>query len=156
MIGLEKKYYFHLIACFLVTLIFTVCYVTLIQNYAFSQAEEYVGVEKCKACHPKQYHDFSQRHFEKAWRVLKMRNEDKNPECLKCHTTGYDKPGGFSSEEETPYLTSKQCESCHGPGSRHMNNPADPEVKQGLKVANKKNVCIECHLCMKTHHKLQF
>jgi hypothetical protein len=116
----------------------------------------YVGVEKCKSCHPQEYEDFSQRRFNKAWKILKMREEEKNPECLRCHVTGYGKKGGFVNEEKTPHLTSKQCEACHGPGSEHVNNPADSQIRRNLKVVHKKNVCIQCHLCMKTHRTIEF
>ncbi|MBU0634540.1 MAG: cytochrome c family protein [Candidatus Omnitrophica bacterium] len=115
----------------------------------------YAGADKCKVCHPQQYEDYSDRQFNKAWKVLKMRSEDKNPQCLKCHTTGYGK-GGFVSEAETPHLASKQCEACHGPGAKHMGNPASVEQKQRLQSSVKQNVCIECHICMKTHRQIKF
>ncbi len=93
---------------------------------------KYVSFKKCKACHIKQY---------KSWKKTKMANSFENlkpgvkadlkkkvnldPEkdyttdakCLKCHTTGYGKPGGFVSVEKTPKLINVQCEACHGPGS---------------------------------------
>lgn len=93
---------------------------------------QYIGAKKCKTCHMKQY---------KAWKKTKMATSFENlkpgvkaeakklvdldpdkdyttdPECLKCHTTGYGKPSGFVSLEETPDLINVQCEACHGPGS---------------------------------------
>ncbi len=94
----------------------------------------YVGAKKCKACHMKQY---------KAWKKTKMSTSFENlkpgvkadekkkagldpdkdyttdADCLKCHTTGYGKPGGFKSVAETPKLANVQCEACHGPGSKY-------------------------------------
>ena len=125
-------------------------------NNSSASNATYASYEKCKTCHPKEYNDFSQRKFDKSWKILKMRGEDKNAKCLGCHTTGYGKPGGFVSEEKTPALSSKQCESCHGAGSLHVANPGDAAVREQLKVANKKNVCIECHLCMTTHRSVEF
>ncbi len=74
-------------------------------------------------------------------------------DCLKCHTTGYGKPGGFKSLAETPELVDVQCEACHGPGadfSQIMKKDkqfklADVKAK-GLTVPNEKdNNCMECH-----------
>ncbi|HQH73102.1 MAG TPA: multiheme c-type cytochrome, partial [bacterium] len=59
----------------------------------------FVGASKCKMCHNLKkfgmfYDDWMQEKHAKAMDVLKD-EEKKNPECLKCHTTGYGKPGGF-------------------------------------------------------------
>lgn len=117
----------------------------------------FVGVDKCKTCHPSEYKDFSGRKFEKSWKVLKMRAKDKDPECLKCHVTGYGQPGGFVSEQATPHLLYKQCESCHGPGSMHATNPGDVTVREGMSsYVRDKDVCIQCHVCMKAHKELAF
>ncbi|MFA5100561.1 MAG: cytochrome c family protein [Candidatus Omnitrophota bacterium] len=124
---------------------------------AFAQENKFVGAEKCKGCHPQQYKDFESRKFTKAWAVLQMRGKTKDPECLKCHVTGYGQPGGFISEEETPYLRYKQCEACHGAGGKHAANAGDTEAKTAMKnYVKDKDACIQCHLCMKTHRSADF
>jgi len=123
----------------------------------FAEDNKYVGAEKCKSCHPKQFADFESRKFTKAWAVLQMRGKTKDPECLKCHVTGFGKPGGFVSEETTPFLRYKQCEACHGAGQAHVNNPGDATARAAMiGYVKDKNVCIECHLCMKTHKQADF
>jgi nitrate/TMAO reductase-like tetraheme cytochrome c subunit len=125
--------------------------------YAFAADNEFVGAEKCKGCHPQQYKDFESRKFTKAWSVLQMRGKTKDPECLKCHVTGFVQPGGFVSDEATPQLRYKQCEACHGAGGTHAGNPGDATAKALMKSYVKdKNVCIECHRCMKTHKSDDF
>ncbi len=94
---------------------------------------KYIGVKKCKACHMKQYKAWKKTKMFKSFDNLKPGvkaaektkagldpNKDytSDPECLKCHTTGYGKPGGFKSIAETPKLAGVQCEACHGPGSK--------------------------------------
>ncbi len=125
-------------------------------NDSGNGAATYVGWQKCKTCHAKEYATFEKRNYSKSWKILVMRGETKNPECLKCHTTGYGRPGGFISAEKTPNLEGKQCEACHGPGSKHAANPSDPAAKSAMIVANKKNVCIQCHLCMTTHDTVTY
>ena len=124
---------------------------------AFAEENLYVGAEKCKGCHPSQFKDFESRKFTKAWSVLQMRGKTKDPECLKCHVTGYGQPGGFVSDQATPQLRYKQCEACHGAGGLHAGNPGNADAKKALKsYVSDKNVCIECHRCMKTHKSDDF
>lgn len=98
-----------------------------------ADAAEYIGVKKCKACHIKQYKSWKKTTMADSFENLKAGVkvaekkaagiEDKDythdASCLACHTTGYGKPGGFVSIEETPNLAGVQCESCHGPGSEY-------------------------------------
>ncbi|MFH2137390.1 MAG: cytochrome c family protein [Candidatus Omnitrophota bacterium] len=117
----------------------------------------YVGIESCKACHAKRYEDFQKRKFKKAWTILEMRGENKNPECLVCHTTGYGKPGGFVNEQITPHLKFKQCEACHGPASLHTKNISDKKYsKQLLNTIKDEDTCIQCHKCVATHSSTDF
>ncbi|MDD5347317.1 MAG: cytochrome c family protein [Candidatus Omnitrophica bacterium] len=129
--------------------------VTVVVLQAFLAAAEqatYVGLEKCRGCHDKEYKDFQARKFAKAWTILEMRGKSTDAECLKCHATGYGQPGGFTSEEATPHLKYKQCEACHGPGSIHANNPGDKAAHELMRTyVRDKDVCIQCHVCMKTH-----
>jgi hypothetical protein len=126
----------------------------------------YIGVDKCKVCHPKNFEAFSGRKFKKAWKVLEMRawkvlemrGKTKDPECVRCHVTGYGEPGGFVDEESTPHLKYKQCESCHGPGSLHASNPINKEYRKIMAPYkySDENICIRCHTCMWTHGTAKF
>jgi len=102
-----------------------------------SRAEErsYVGSKKCKMCHLRQYKSWDQTRMSQAFELLKpgIRAErkelvgldpnadyTKDETCVPCHVTGYGKPGGFVSEEETPALAGIGCEVCHGPAEEYL------------------------------------
>lgn len=122
------------------------------QQEMISVQATYVGVEKCKMCHAKQYEDFLKRKFSKTWKVLEMRGETENPECLACHTTGYGRPSGFVDEKTTPHLKFKQCEACHGSASFHVSDPDNKEYrKQLMDYIRDKDICIQCHTCVTFH-----
>ena len=102
---------------------------------AIAENAKYIGVKKCKACHIKQYKAWKQTTMATSFENLKagVKGEEKkkagldpdkdythDADCLKCHTTGFGKPGGFTSIEETPNLANIQCEGCHGPGSEYV------------------------------------
>jgi hypothetical protein len=94
----------------------------------------YVGTKKCKACHFKEYKSWEKTKMAKAYDSLKAGvNADakkaagldpemdytKDAKCVKCHVTGYGKPGGFVDIDSTPDLAGIGCESCHGPGGTY-------------------------------------
>lgn len=102
-------------------------------------APTYVGAEKCKICHKTEFESWSKLKHAKAMEVLKP-EEQTEPKCLECHTTGYDKT-------ETPLL-GVQCEACHGPGSEYkspavMKDPA--KAKAAGLVTPDKALCETCH-----------
>lgn len=107
----------------------------------------YVGAERCKMCHARQYQTWSQTPMSKAWdRVKDAPDVEK---CLPCHTTGYGQPGGFVSLEATPNLTNVQCEACHGPASRHMATPMTdrPARRAAINIGppDPRDGCRRCH-----------
>ena len=124
------------------------------------QAQEvaiYVGKERCRPCHPAQMELFHARDFAKSWRAIEMRRETANPECLKCHVTGFGKPGGFVSVAATPHLRYKQCEACHGPGSLHVRSPGDKEAIEGMRTyLRRRDNCTVCHYDIVTHRIIGF
>lgn len=109
----------------------------------------YVGAKKCKACHKGQHAAWSETAHAKAFSLLSA-EEQKKPECVKCHSTGTTAKGVF--------LENIECEACHGPGKDYksakiMNKKkwkADPEahmkmaLEAGLIIPDEK-VCVRCH-----------
>ena len=85
---------------------------------------EYVGPEVCKTCHEEIYNNF-----------------DKSPHWR----TTLDKRGGPSKQG---------CEGCHGPASRHVDDPGDATTIFSFKTASAKEInqhCLECHSSGKDH-----
>jgi hypothetical protein len=103
----------------------------------------YVGMERCKECHPEDVKTYSEWKYSRNFRILEMRGKEHDPKCVACHTTGYGQPGGFVSVEETPHMKNVQCESCHGPASMHIKAPTVEEHQKTLSIP--KNVCTTCH-----------
>jgi hypothetical protein len=103
----------------------------------------YVGMEKCKDCHPEDVKTYSEWKYSRNFRILEMRGKEHDPNCVSCHTTGYGQPGGFVSVEETPHMKNVQCEACHGPASLHVKAPTVDEHQRTLSIP--KNICTTCH-----------
>ncbi len=107
----------------------------------------YVGSDACADCHEEQYENYKK--FSKkahSGESVKIMAGDLTPselkECYTCHVTGYGKPGGFVSFEETPAMADAGCEACHGPGYDHIEADGDPELIKGtLQVSD----CETCH-----------
>ncbi|UJX42483.1 cytochrome c family protein [Desulfovibrio sp. JY] len=106
----------------------------------------YVGSKACSGCHSAQYEAFM-KHSKKAHSTVSLRRMagKLTPEeltgCFACHTTGYGKPGGFTSFAATPGMAEAGCEVCHGPGSAHVASQDPADIKGKLTVAD----CQGCH-----------
>jgi len=101
----------------------------------------YVGVTACTSCHQSERAFWDRTPHAAAYTTLTRQNKEFNLECVSCHVTGYDVPGG-STVTHVKGLEHVQCEVCHGPGSRHVANPTD----KALIATPARNVCAEqCH-----------
>lgn len=109
-----------------------------------SQNAKYIGVDKCKMCHSAEHKVWSKTGHARAFDLLTNVEQQKNAECLPCHTTGFGK-GGFTDETATPSLEAVTCEACHGPGSEH-NGDATKIVKTPSAA-----VCAGCHQKQNIH-----
>lgn len=116
---------------------------TAVMPLALADEEySYVGNKTCKKCHIKLYKSWEKTRMGKAFEILKPGNSKeakekfgidpgkdftKDEKCLKCHTTGFGKPGGYTipdPDDKKAVRTAKKfegvgCEMCHGPGSAY-------------------------------------
>lgn len=153
----------------------------------WSQDFEYEGSGNCKICHSSSKRGAQYKVWEKtahagAFETLKteqaaevvkgMKLEmaaHEAPECLKCHTTGYDS-GGYEVKDMAFWnpdpedreagkalrrmagLQAVGCEACHGPGSEYKSKKTMEEIYNGaldgttvgLLVPDEKT-CLSCH-----------
>ena len=101
----------------------------------------YVGVEACATCHPQPRDVWLNTPHSRAYATLSDQFKEFNLECVACHVTGYEQPGG-STVTHVDKLQSVQCEVCHGPGSRHVDNPTD---RTRIIAAPTTSRCLDCH-----------
>jgi hypothetical protein len=103
----------------------------------------YVGMEECEMCHKEAVEFWKGTKHALAWKTLELSNKQFNFDCIGCHATGFDKPGG-SSMGLNDNLRDVQCEQCHGPGSLHV----DAEGAAQLTTIERRpdeDVCLQCH-----------
>lgn len=101
----------------------------------------YVGVETCSTCHEEPRKVWDKSAHAHAYKTLSDQFKEYNLDCVSCHVTGYDKPGG-STVTYVSELKDVQCEVCHGPGSLHVKNP--DKVSVPIKKPGG-DVCTGCH-----------
>lgn len=97
-------------------------------------------VDSCEPCHSEIVQKWRDSDHAHAYNTLVERSKQFDHTCLKCHTTRFEQPGGFSLKQQQPELMNVQCESCHGDATDHMSElkpmpVPDPPVED----------CIKCH-----------
>ncbi len=113
---------------------------------------KFLGADACAECHPGEYVDWRKTAHAHATETLEKEGQQNNPDCVKCHVTGYGFFNGFHSYETTPDMIGVQCESCHGSASDHVKfargeaireTDRDPELSYLFEVSEER--CVGCH-----------
>lgn len=103
---------------------------------------------ECRTCHGNVYDNWIITPHAHAMYTLVEKDEQYNPECVVCHSTGYRK-GGFISLDTTPQYAGVQCVSCHGPMEGHIDvNSGKGETPEGKTAEIPKvtqDICLKCH-----------
>lgn len=104
----------------------------------------YSGIEECEYCHKAAVEFWEKTRHAQAWETLERIGKQFDRECIGCHVTGWQKPGG-STLAHNESLRDVQCESCHEPASIHVD--ADGKEKpKSLVVLPPENLCTTtCH-----------
>lgn len=101
----------------------------------------YVGVEVCSTCHKSEREFWNRTQHSAAYATLSSAHKEFNLDCVSCHVTGYDQPGG-STVVHVEKLSNVQCEVCHGPGSRHVDTPLDDKL---IALPEQSLCAAQCH-----------
>jgi len=114
---------------------------------------EYVGSEACKSCHAAEFETWVASAHAQAGQTLDAEQKAGDADCLRCHTTAFDRPGGFPASGGLAVhadLGRVGCESCHGPGGEHV---APEAVKLGsiLSLGDKCDSCVILQICGSCH-----
>ncbi len=99
----------------------------------------YAGATTCQTCHVAETKIWQKSVHAHAFATLEKVDKQYDPECIQCHTVGFQKQG-FLSDRLTPEFKNVQCENCHGASKAHATNPA--VVKPALDA---KQMCVSCH-----------
>jgi hypothetical protein len=101
---------------------------------------ETLNAEICSKCHEREYAQWQKTAHAKAYTTLVQINREFDPECLRCHTTRFNAPGGFSMRDQQAGLRHVQCDACHGRASKHAEHP-----KQEKPTRPDVSTCVKCH-----------
>ena len=101
----------------------------------------YVGHRACRSCHAKAYDHWKRSGHAKAWKTMVRTRQTANLDCIGCHVTGFERPGGPRRVSDLKPFRNVGCEACHGPGSAHVEEPTVPV--DYIEVPER--VCAECH-----------
>ncbi len=108
-------------------------------------APGYAGSAACATCHMKANALWKRTGHAQAFQALIARKADADPNCIGCHTIGFQKTGGYRREFGATKLTGVGCESCHGPASRHIERVTAGDIEGGRLRKVGTADCATCH-----------
>ena len=112
----------------------------------------YTGASSCAECHKDQAAFWTQTKHARAYQTLVTVEKQFSLDCVRCHVTGWQQPGGVCRIDRTgsggPGIDGRgvgrrdvQCENCHGPGSDHLKDPQGRFIQKQVP----ETVCLHCH-----------
>lgn len=108
-----------------------------------SPENPFVGANECQACHETQFKVWTKTRHAHAFATLKRVNKAFDPNCIKCHTVGFEQPGGYLDEATTEHLQNVQCEACHGAARAHVTSGGTQKVTNA--EWSRSAMCAQCH-----------
>jgi hypothetical protein len=114
---------------------------------------DFVGSDACRSCHPAEYATWASGAHAKAGATLAHAGKGSDASCLRCHTTGFGRAGGFASGDalsSEPDLGRVGCESCHGPGGDHVKD-GSRKIGTILALGDKCDSCVILQICGSCH-----
>ena len=102
----------------------------------------YVGSEACRTCHPEASDQWAHSSHAAAFNTLLTVGRQFYPECVSCHVTGFGYETGYRiNTPERNHLAEVGCETCHGPGKKHVNTP----LAENIRGEVPERICASCH-----------
>ncbi len=105
---------------------------------------DFVGAEGCQSCHAKEHEIWGGTQHSHAFEKLEAVGKIFDPNCVGCHSVGYDKPGGYIDPSLTAGLQGVQCENCHGAGRAHVESGGTKPLPN--KDWEPVRMCGQCHV----------
>jgi hypothetical protein len=110
-------------------------------QFAGNTRNAIAGSDACKACHDEDYRLWKDSKHAVAWKSLVDKDAQYNPDCQRCHVTGYGESGGFATVKSTPERVGVGCESCHGMSRQHCRTTSTKTAW----AERAKDRCRDCH-----------
>ncbi|NMO23020.1 cytochrome C [Pyxidicoccus fallax] len=101
----------------------------------------FVGNEPCRTCHEEAFPQWEKTKHSHAWETLEDLGKQFHLNCVSCHVTGWEQPGGVCRLDKVAGREDVGCEGCHGPGSEH----ADAPSKDNILASPGESLCVTCH-----------
>lgn len=101
----------------------------------------YVGNARCADCHEDALTVWNATKHAHALPTLEAVGKQHHLDCIGCHVTGWQRPGGVCRLDLVAPAANVGCEACHGPGSRHAEDPDAVHLSKGDEPAT----CTGCH-----------
>lgn len=108
------------------------------QQAQYTQGEPYYSPQLCKACHEKEYDDWSKTKHATALQTL-IKADRTTPECLTCHSTMYMRSRRYITSKDN--IAGVDCTTCHIKSLPHGTERAN----MAKKIQVEPQVCTSCH-----------